>query len=862
MKKAFLFILACIFSTFSNNKLTAVQTKIAQANPTAKLLLLNKNQTSTNHLSALNKYSYRSSLLIGGALISSGIVAGILAKKFYDQITTVPNVENLNTQIEELNKIIETNETKIRELKTNQQTNAENQQQLEKKLETQKKEKEELQAKAENQQQLKTEIKEKTEKITKLEKSQQEAKNTAISNQKNLKNLNEQIKKLEKNAQETTKKLNQITKEKEELQTTTTETNDKKEADLKEKENKITELNQNLTKLNTQLQTKTENQKQLEKRIENTKEDQKRLQDDLTKLKETYKNLELKKKKLTMQFNENVKISETLIKEKENLEKNIKDQQKLQVQITELKKKNEDLSKTKESLKEKIETISAISKELANLLAHPNYQTLEEAYKELKEMLKEITTEKQRLTFLNNQNTLYKWATELNETVTAAKKYKIIDLDKDTISPLCNGFLTLYKELELFDEQLNDLGQSIMLSKHASSKTLAELQGKTLCFKRIMYHINAHKDMYLERFYGEERKNLSGTDETRLVTIAEEIFTAIQRGAQEWNTLTKETKELSDQQITDLFWFMYSQGLNLSPVRSGPTEFSFVLVDTKENKGQILFNLLENHTKKYDRIASHLQEKVGFKDRKIYGLDSWTSTNELVLPMGMQTLLFMRAQHTEDKTGRYFYLFKPEKHSSKDLIKHGKDFVGAQTGKWLAKIGLTKSADDSLEYNKERIPKHITDQFGSYPLWLIPTKNTVNLKYIQKFYGHHEDLEYRIGNEIPINKLTDEVAQFYSEQKNNAQEKERLENIYRLRRCKTLKAIGTHEKTWQQDPVIWHNEVCKELYPEAYHKKIIGRNTKHSNDKKLLDELTNKIKKIENPLIPNFQNLNNSVFVG
>lgn len=536
---------------------------------------------------------------------------------------------------------------------------------------------------------------------------------------------------------------------------------------------------------------------------------------------------------------------------------------------------------------EKLTVEKDLAAELIKYFASPNFNALQPSEDELYRNLQSVSTCEERIKKLEDYSDFYYWAKQFNQLLTYAAEITLLpkgqaDAIWTTAWQTSKNFIVLYEELLQFNESTGDLSKSVMLSGLTTSPELQELQGQTVGWKRLMYHIKLYGEKYLRRTNGPNYKKELNKEEQqiRMAYIAETIFKNIQKGAVLWKDLSDETKELKDQEITQLLWYMYYQGLLTSPVRTGPEEFSFVL--TEKNKGKILFDLLSARNNKYTRMASHLQAKEGFSEQEIYGLDIWSTQQnplfwqdnaQLFLPVGMRTLLFMKAE----QEGRTFYLFKPEKYSSKDLVNHGADFVFAQTWKWLAKAGLAHSHDDALEYNKERIPKHILDVCKKQskdprPIFVLKNKLSENSKqgqYINQFYEHHENLEDRVGNEIPINTLANETAEYYAkivgkQIKFDDSDKAELEQQYQLRRLKTLHAIGSYEKTLKQDPVTWHNEVVKELYPENYGQFIKTNNRKAQTEIQspfLLKELKSKIEELAELKNPNTNNaLDASVF--
>ncbi len=673
------------------------------------------------------------------------------------------------------------------------------------------------------------------------------------------KSLNEALQKL-KNNEEAQVKLAKEEKEKSTQEITQLkEKLEKYEKALKTKKNKFTGEIQNLKEQIVQL-TKAQKSQSLTAQKE-TEEKIALLEQHKTNLEKLWQDEQTKNKTLISKNNKLINKNKQAIETSKKLEMEKK-------QLEEKVKK----ATTKANLNK------AIATKIEENLRDTKLETLDNNYKKLWE--NKAATETKRLKLLKKLKLTYTWAKDfldLLQSYPYALTTKIIKIQE-----LLSSFVTLYQELQSLDEGMQQQNKSYMLPGTKQSDKLNQYERTMVGFPRVMHHVKHYGDKYLRRkFTPDQLKKLTEDQQTKqLSIIAEEIFDSINNGATIWNNLSDTSKEktkneLTNKELTELLWYLYYQGLLLSPVRTGPEEFSFVLND--QTNGKVLFNLLMHHNatskntkeKPYTRIASHLKSDEGFTPITVdfngkkgvnasFGLDIWTDNHDgLFLPVGMRTLLFKKATITEDKDGKTVYLFKPETYSSSDWINHGIEFFKARGRKMVAKLPGGKSLDDALNYNKERLPKHIS-KYGTYPICIIPSKCKENATeatdYIGGFYRHHEDLESRIGNEIPINQLTNDLAQYYAKRKHNAKTEERFESLYRYRRLATLSAIGSNKTTLDQDPITWHNEVIKEVFPGAYSaylKTALNQATKQITPNELLEKLKEESSKEEKKLTAN-----------
>ncbi len=262
----------------------------------------------------------------------------------------------------------------------------------------------------------------------------------------------------------------------------------------------------------------------------------------------------------------------------------------------------------------------------------------------------------------------------------------------------------------------------------------------------------AHATTHQEKYQSISKKGLDQVIQT--------IFNWIKKGGILWDALDHK-QSITKDEITHIFWFLYSQGLLQGLMRTGPEEYSYVL--DASTKGPKLFSLLLEHAEKdkqghpKKQIGSYLKAE-GFVNQKAYEITLWSDEEQTFLPLGMKTILFMSAEYKmPEKKGqqidiRELFLFKPKDSSSAKTSFFNMIKNVAGSGKGLG------NRYDQPKYQTEHLPAFLTEKTTP----IFANTNEQDQTLIEIFYNHLRDRERRIGNEISINELTDQAAALYA----------------------------------------------------------------------------------------------------
>jgi len=693
-----------------------------------------------------------------------------------------------NTAKLELEKELEELKKQNKETKENYETS------LKKLTEDQQTEKEKL-AQAHTQQSAKYEEEKKlleqqvSKQDTNIKNNQKELEKANVKNQTELKEHQEKLEAANTAKQDLEKKLEELEKQNKET-----------------KENYETSLKKLIEDQQTEKEKlKQERTQQIEKHDEEKKLLKQQIIEQDTNIKNSKKELEKTNKEKQALENEKLKLEnqlQELTKNNKALEKSIREKGQ---ELNRLVQKLGQQKKQLQEAEEKIQKTAQLEQEL--YLIKFDYTQLEKAINAAETEL--ASTDKENLSaWIEKYQKLYagyfKSYVEITSYLEGTGTLDLVNREAlethvKELSKFCQLFIYAKNILEAAQNTLN-MNASVYESPKLS-KELQDFKEQVIDDQQVARHITKHMEMY---------KNLIKTqakDEELNLILSEKIRKWIIEGGNVWHTL-KDKSKLSELEITEIFWFLYSQGLLHGLVRSGPENFSFVLDDSMQ--GKKLFRLLEKLVpqntagKKEQRKATHLTSSSGFKNQLTYELKFWDkSPGKFFLPMGMQVILFMSADYQmPDGQIKKIYFFKPESYSGKvklstDALLHGFE-LAVSKGRKLLKP-LLGSGDDAPCFQKERVPQQFSaartsDENSQKPLF--DTQGNTNLSNLVKlFYEHFQDTHRRIGNEIAINETTNQMAALYSSRYDtqNIEQKTAkaiLEAQYKLNRQKSMYAWG------------------------------------------------------------------------
>ncbi len=628
----------------------------------------------------------------------------------------------------------------------------------------------------------------------------------------------DKLKQLQATAQ---KQENQINLQREEIETkqetiqSLTQTNTNQTGELTENRNTLKQKETELKNLQNSLKEKTDAQQKTMTEHASAQAEQKKLLEQLQKENET-----LQKKIKTKKTNAS-RETQTASQQEEkscqsDAEWNMQPQEESSItdEIKSLVKENHKLH--------------------LQLFIEKNKEQISHANTTAQELLQ--SADKDSLDAFINKN--QKLVTEIESMLEAATRFEDTEDSFEGLDSFITSADKLRQHMETATMLLESFPEDLSVStiNTETNPELTQLQAKIIDDTQLTRHINKYIAKYKEITKKEK------------LDIDIQIRKWIIAGGKIWNNLLKKDS-LDTKEITELFWFLYTQGLLQGLDRTGPNNYSYVLTgatsgDDYERKGEKLFTLLAANQKAKDRLATHLEEEDGFKNRQVKEVALWNDSKDLFLPVGMKTILFIKAEYSiATQQGipetKNVYLFKPEDAAgeialTKECFKHGLNTIWSRVTK-----KFNPGLDNHPSTNKERIPQILNDT--KTPIFA----NKNESETIKQFYGHLDDTQRRIGNEISINKITDKAAAWYSSLDTNqtnttdndnssllssstpstmqgSDSKEQLEKVYKTNRCKSMYAWAGYyfgpDKTMRGRDTMYNNTVA-EVYSKTEERK-------------------------------------------